>query len=229
MKFSVGQPTSMMSFIDVQSKKREEQSEKLASGLKINSASDDAAGLQLSNRLTSQIEGLNRLVGNAQDKINANNVADAQLSSITDTLQRANELSIQSGNPLYSNSAVQAEFDQLTEEINLVAEQALGQSNFISGLDANDPSATQTVISDALSNIGEQATSIGAQSNGLSSQIATYEVTSINSSASRSRILDTDYAQETSEQQKNNLLLQASLIVKKSDEERKGLLINQLV
>ena len=229
MTFSINKPTMSMSKIDILAKKEEENSEKLSSGLKINSAKDDAAGLQISNRLTTEITELNRLSGNAQDQINSNNVTDAQLSSITNTLQRAQELSIQSGNPLYSNSAVQTEFDQLTEEINLVAEQALGSADFISGLDASDPAGTQLAISDALDVVSANAASLGAQSNGLNSSISTYEVSNISANASRSRILDTDYAQESSEQKTNNLLLQASLIVKKQDEHRKGLLINKLV
>ncbi|MBU2970217.1 flagellin [Pseudoalteromonas sp. C2R02] len=211
------------------SQKEARKNEKLSSGYKINSAKDDAAGLQISNRLTSQINELNQRTVNSQDQVNLNNVTEAQLSSITSTLFRANELSIQSGNPLYSNSAIQGELDQLTQEINLVAEQALGESSFISGLDVSDPTNTQLAINEALEVVSASATALGADTNGLNSQISTYETSSINSSASRSRILDTDYAKDTSEQKTNNLLLQASLLVKKEDEERKGLLINKLV
>jgi len=229
MTFSINKPTVTMSQIDLLSKKQEEQNEKLSSGFKINSAKDDAAGLQISNRLTAEITELNRHSVNTQDQVNLNNVIDTQLSSITNTLFRANELSIQSGNPLYSNSAIQGEFDQLTEEINIIAEQALGESSFISGLDANDPANTQLAISEAIEVVSSNATALGAQTNGLNSQISTYEVSSINASASRSRILDTDYAQGSSDQKINNLLLQASLIIQKEDEDRKGLLINKLV
>lgn len=229
MTFSINKPTLATSQIDLLAKKKLEQNEKLSSGYKINSAKDDAAGLQISNRLTSQINELNQRTVNSQDQVNLNNVTEAQLSSITSTLLRANELSIQSGNPLYSNSAIQGELDQLTQEINLVAEQALGESSFISGLDVSDPTNTQLAINEALEVVSTSATALGADTNGLNSQISTYETSSINSSASRSRILDTDYAKDTSEQKTNNLLLQATLHVKKEDEERKGLLINKLV
>ncbi len=227
--FSIHKPASSLSFIERQQKDREKLTEQLSSGLKINKASDDAAGLQISNRLTSQINGLNQLAVNSSDQINLNNVSSGQYGSITDSLQRAAELSVQSGNPLYDSAAIQGELDQLTGEINAVAEQALGTSGFISGLDASDPAATQAAIESALATVGDAATSNGAQSNALSSQISTYEVTSSNSSAARSRIRDTDFAQTTGEMQKNELLLQASLKIQRSEEERKGLLFNKMV
>lgn len=228
MNFSINQSSSL-SFIEQAQKKREEETEKLASGFKINRAADDAAGLQISNRLTSQINGLNGQATNARDQVNLNNVASAQLSSINSSLQRANELSVQAGNPLTDSSAIQGELDQITGEINAVAGQALGNNSFISGLDASDPAASLAAIETALASVGEEASSLGAQSNGLEGQISTYEVTSNNSSAARSRIRDTDFSQSTSQQAQNDVLLQASLAIKKTEEERKGLLFNQLV
>lgn len=228
MNFSINQSSSI-SFIEQAQKKREEETEKLSSGFKINRAADDAAGLQISNRLTSQINGLDQQAVNSRDQTNLNNVASAQLSSITSSLQRANELAVQAGSPLSDSSAIQGELDQITGEINAIAGQALGNDSFISGLDANDPAASLAAVETALASVGEQASSLGAQSNGLQSQISTYEITSTNSSAARSRIRDTDFAQSTSEQQKNDILLQASLSIKKTEEERKGLLFNQMV
>jgi flagellin len=204
-----------LSFIERSQKERDEKTQQLSSGLKINKASDDAAGLLIANRLTAQIGGLDQMATNSRDQINLNNVADAQFSSISQSLQRANELAVQSGNPLYSSEAIQGELDQITGEINAIAEQALGQTDFISGLDATDPATTQAAISDALSATSAESSSVGAQSNALSSEINTYQRTSINSSASRSRIRDTDYASATSEQQKNDLLLQAAIITQK--------------
>jgi len=228
MNVSIGQSTSL-SFIEQAQKKREEQAEKLSSGFKINQAADDAAGLQISNRLTSQINGLNQLANNSRDQINLNDVASTQLSSITSSLQRANELAVQSGSPLSDNGAIQGEFDQIAGEINAIAGQALGNSTFISGLDASNPTASLAAIETALASVGEQASTLGADSNGLASQISTYEVTSTNTSEARSRIRDTDYASATGEQQKNDILLQAALITKKNEEERKGMLFNQLI
>jgi len=228
MNVSIGQSTSL-SFLEQAQKKREEQTEKLSSGFKINSAADDAAGLQISNRLTSQINGLNQLANNSRDQINLNDVASTQLSSITSSLQRANELAVQSGSPLTDSGAIQGEFDQIAGEINAIAGQVLGDASFISGLDASDPAASLAAIETALASVGEQASSLGADSNGLASQISTYEVTSSNTSEARSRIRDTDYASASGEQQKNDILLQAALITKKTEEERKGMLFNQLI
>lgn len=228
MNFSINQSSTSSAFEQAQ-QKREEQLEKQSSGLRINQAADDAAGLQISNRLTSQINELDQRVDNSRDQINLNNVASAQLSSITDSLQRANELAVQSGNPLYDNSAIQGEFDQITSEINAIAEQALGDSNFVSSLDAGDTTASLEAIETALASVSEQASSLGADSSALSSEVSTYQVTSTNSSAARSQIRDTDYASSTSEEQLNEVLLQASLSIKKTEEERKGLLFDQLV
>ncbi len=224
-----GTESSTLSYIDRFEKKREEEAEKLSSGLKINRASDDPAGLQIANRLTSSINASDQRATNARDQQSIYNTQAGQLSSITDSLQRANELSIQAGNPLNDSGAIQAELDQLTEEINVIAESALGQANFISGLDASDPSASQTIVSDASAVIDQTAGDIGAQSNGLDSRINNYQVSSINTSEARSRIQDTDYAETSSEQIKAELQLKIAVLTKKDEEERKGLLFNQFV
>ncbi|WP_299792586.1 flagellin [uncultured Shewanella sp.] len=220
---------SSLNFIERFEKRRQEQAEKLASGLKINKAADDPAGLQIANRLTSAINEVDRRASNARDQQSIYNTQAGQLSSITDSLQRANELAIQAGNPLNDNSAIQAELDQLTDEINIIAESALGQTNFISGLDASDPSASQTIISDASAVIEQSAADIGASSNGLDSRINNYQISSINTSAARSRIQDTDFSESSSEQVKADIQLKIAVLTKKDEEERKGLLFNQFI
>lgn len=229
MNLSINSASSSLSIIDRINKEREEKDEQLASGKRINSAADDAAGLQISERLTSQINEYQQLSVNSQDQVNSNNVQAGQLSSISDSLQRANVLSIQSANPLSDNNAIQGELDQLTEQINTIAGEALGDSSFIAGLDASDPEATQQALEAAFSSIDSNAAELGAQSNALSSQVSSYEISRVNVSQSRSRIEDTDYAATGSEQQQLNTLLQASIINKKDEDARKGLLINQLV
>ena len=226
---SINQSPTNLSFIDKLNQQREEQAEKLASGKRINKAADDAAGLQIANRLTSEINQDQQLSFNAQDQANINNVEAGALSAITDGLLRAEELSIQSGNPLYDSSAIQGELDQITEQINTLASEVLGQDNFISGLDASDPAATQTILQDTSTLVSENASALGAETNALASQVATYQTGVVNLSESRSRIEDTDYAAATSEQAKNDLLLQSAIILKKEQEERKGLLFNKLV
>jgi len=226
---SVNQTSANLSFIERLNKQREEQDEKLASGKRINSAADDPAGLQIANRLTSQVNQNQQLSFNAQDQVNLNNVQAGALSSIANNLERANILSVQSGNPLYDTDAIQDELTQITEEINVIASDVLGQDNFISGLDAADPVTTQTIIQDTATIVNESASALGAESNALISQIATYETSVVNISASRSRIEDTDFASASSEQTKNDILLQAAIVNKKNEEERKGLLFNRFV
>jgi flagellin len=229
MNLSINQPSSSLSYIERKTKEREETDEKLSSGKSINSAADDDTGVQISSHLTSQINGYQQKSVNAQDQIKTNNVQESGLSAINESLQRANVLSIQSGSPLSDPSAIQNELNQLTEQINAVAGEVLGDPSFISGLDVSDTTTTQAALEDALSRVNESASALGAQSNALSSQVSTYETTRVNVSESRSRIEDTDYASVTSEKERLNVLLQAALINKQDEESRKGILINQIV
>ncbi|WP_448549616.1 flagellin [Thalassotalea fusca] len=127
------------------------------------------------------------------------------------------------------SSAIQGELDQLTEQINTIAGEVLGDSNFVSGLDANDPAATQAALETAFETINQTATDLGAESNALDSQVSTYETTRVNLSESRSRIRDTDVAATSAEAQQTNVLLQSAIIAKKDEDSRKGLLVNQIV
>lgn len=229
MALSINQNSPSLSIIDRLNKEREEKDEKLASGKRINSAADDAAGLQISSRLTSQINDSAQRSFNTQDQINTNNVQSGQFASISESLQQANVLSIQSGSALADPNAIQGELDQLTEQINAVAGEALGDPNFISGLDASDPETTQANLEAALTTINEGSAALGADSNALSSQVATYETTKVNVSASRSRIEDTDFAKTSGEKEQLNTLIQSAIVNKKDEDAKKGLLINKLV
>ena len=112
--------------------------ERLSSGLRINSAKDDAAGLAISERMTSQIRGLNQAVRNANDGISLAQTAEGALGEIGNNLQRIRELAIQSANATNSASdraALQAEVSQLTSEISRVASQT--QFNGLNLLDGS--------------------------------------------------------------------------------------------
>ncbi|MCP1675613.1 flagellin [Natronocella acetinitrilica] len=98
--------------------------ERLSSGLRINSAKDDAAGLAIAERFTSQIRGLNQASRNANDGISFSQTAEGALSTIGDALQRARELSIQAANDSNSATDRQAlndEVQQLIQEVSRVA------------------------------------------------------------------------------------------------------------
>ena len=98
---------------------------RLASGLRINSAKDDAAGLQISNRLTSQINGLEQGNRNAQDGISYSQTAEGAMDEITNMFQRIRTLAIQSANGTNSENdrkAIQQEVSQLCSEIDRIAD-----------------------------------------------------------------------------------------------------------
>lgn len=98
---------------------------RLASGLRINSAKDDAAGLQISNRMTSQINGLDQGNRNANDGISVSQTAEGALDEVTSMLQRIRTLAQQSANSTNSvedRNSLQKEVDQLSSEIDRIAD-----------------------------------------------------------------------------------------------------------
>jgi len=100
--------------------------ERLSSGLRINSAKDDAAGLAISTRFNSQIRGLNVAIRNAGDGISLAQTAEGALGTMNDNLQRIRELAVQSANATNSDvdrEALQAEVDQLLAEVTRTAEE----------------------------------------------------------------------------------------------------------
>lgn len=97
--------------------------ERLSSGFRINRAADDAAGLQISDRMTSQIQGLNQAVRNANDAISLTQTAEGALSEITTSLQRIRQLAVQSQNGINTSAdrtALQAEVSALKAEISRI-------------------------------------------------------------------------------------------------------------
>ena len=101
--------------------------EKLSSGLRINRAGDDASGLAVSEKLRSQIRGLNQASANAQNGIAFIQVAEAYLQETTDVMQRIRELSVQSSNGIYSAEDrlyIQVEVSQLVAEVDRIASHA---------------------------------------------------------------------------------------------------------
>jgi len=111
--------------------------ERLSSGFRINSAADDAAGLQISDRLTSQVEGLNQAVRNANDAISLSQTAEGALSEVTSSLQRIRQLAVQSQNGINSSAdrlALQKEVSALRTEISRIAtDTQFGSVNLLDG------------------------------------------------------------------------------------------------
>jgi flagellin len=111
--------------------------ERLSSGFRINSAKDDAAGLQISNRLTTQVLGLNMAVRNANDGISLAQTAEGAMGEITTALQRIRVLSVQAQNGINGSSdrlALQKEVSALKQEITRIAETTqFGGVNILEG------------------------------------------------------------------------------------------------
>ena len=111
--------------------------ERLSSGFRINSAADDAARLQISDRLTSQVQGLNQAVRNANDAISLSQTAEGALAEVTTSLQRIRQLAVQSQNGINSSAdrnALQKEVSALRTEISRIATTTqFGNVNILDG------------------------------------------------------------------------------------------------
>ncbi len=138
--------------------------QRLSSGLRVNSAKDDAAGLYTINRMTSDIRGLNQASRNAADGISLAQTAEAALGQIGDNLQRIRELAVQSANgTVEDRTGMQAEVDQLTAEIHRVVGSA--KFNGVALLDGTSGAITFQV----------------GQDNGETISVAQGDMTGINS------------------------------------------------
>jgi flagellin len=143
---------------------------RLSSGLRINSAKDDAAGLAIADRFTSQIRGLTQAARNANDGISLAQTAEGALASIGDNLQRIRELSVQSANATNSSSdraSLQLEVAQLVSEIDRVST----QTSF-NGTNLLDGSFTSKAFQVG-ANVGQTIT-VGAIANARSSALGQF-------------------------------------------------------
>ena len=251
--------------------------ERLSTGQRINSASDDAAGLAISSRMTSQINGLNQAVRNANDGIAMLQTADGAIVEITSMLQRMRELAVQvsSGTAIAADrAAADVEFDALRNEIERIADQtqyngtlllngSIGSSGEVKfqvganadqtvshtfsdyqtadatdstsnplgaldntgdGTDDND-GLTNTLhdlttasnhdetldgLTSAINNVNARRAAIGSMINRLEFAVDNLSNVSQNASASRSSILDADYASETTELARTQIIQQAA-------------------
>ena len=233
--------------------------ERLSTGQRINSAADDAAGLAISSRMTSQISGLNVAVRNANDAISMVQTADGAMIEMGNMLQRMRELAVQASTGTNSSTdvtALQTEFTALRDEIFRVVENTqwngtnlldgdvdgsgddaavafqVGANasqtitvdfgdfetgvdwgvNFTTGIAMADSSTAGTnigYIDAALTALNTQRATFGAAINRLEYAADNLANVSQNTSASRSRILDADYAAETTELARTQIIQQA--------------------
>ena len=123
-------------------------SEKLSSGYRINRAADDAAGLTISEKMRKQMRGLDRASTNAQDGVSAVQTAEGALTEVHSMLQRMNELANQASNGTNSTSdrdAIQAEIEQLTTEVDRVAETTKFNETYLLKGNADGTTSTKNV------------------------------------------------------------------------------------
>lgn len=146
--------------------------QRLSSGLRINSAKDDAAGLAISERFTSQIRGINQAARNANDGISLAQTAEGALGEVSNNLQRIRELAVQSANATNSatdRDALQAEVSQLISEIDRVSTQtefngvklldgSFTNKAFQIGANANQTISITSIASARTSTLGQQYT-----------------------------------------------------------------------
>lgn len=238
--------------------------ERLSTGQRINSASDDAAGLAIGSRMTSQIRGLDTGIRNANDAISMISTADGALIEVTNMLQRMRELALQASNGTTTSADrayLSSEYANLLSEIDRIAENTqwngmsiLNHTSTASsefkyqvganggqtiGVDfgdmRNDASgvfhvltsshgtitaattasaitqgtAAVSALDTAITAVNSQRATFGAAINQLTYAVDNLSNVKVNAEASRSRIMDADYAVETSELARTQIISQA--------------------
>lgn len=210
--------------------------EKLSSGLRINRAADDAAGLSISEKMRGQIRGLEQAQRNVQDGISFAQTAEGAMNEVSSMLTRIKELSVQQENGTYSDgdkSNIKAELGQLGAQIDAILTNTKFNGINISGgsvaIQADDDSFQITITgidsagfkgmtsavtlasaTTAIENVAKQRAQLGAVQNRMEYTSNNLGTTVENLTASESRIRDTDMAKEMVAMSKNNILLQAS-------------------
>ena len=206
--------------------------EKLSSGLAINRAADNAAGLSISEKMRSQIRGLEQGVRNAQDGVSFIQTAEGALTEVSDMLVRLKELMVQDSSGTYNDSDkdnIAAEVGELTTQIGNIftntkfndiavfttgATIAMGEKGTdtldIADVTAITVGADATGIDANIDLVNTMRATYGAQQNRLEHAINNYNTTAQNLTSAESRIRDVDMAKEMTNYTKDNILLQAA-------------------
>ena len=218
--------------------------ERLSSGLRVNSAKDDAAGLAIADRMNAQIRGTSVAIRNANDGISLAQTAEGALATITDALQRMRELGVQAQNATNGTTDranLDTEYQALSSEITRIAAQTKFNGTAIVGTGAgaqvfqvganNADTVTLTTtavttvaggltttalastavaaLDTALDTITTSRATYGAAISRLGMTIQNLSITSEAQSAARGRIMDADFAAETSNLSRTQILQQA--------------------
>lgn len=235
--------------------------QRLSSGLRVNSAKDDAAGLAIAERMNAQVKGLNVAIRNANDAISLSQTAEGALGKVGENLQRMRELAVQAANgtnssadrttldqeytalagevtrvlqstkfnglSLLNSSVPAAGFDfqvgannNANEKINIAVSDITAGTGIAavtgSGASASIADATgalalgaMNALSTAIDEVSSARAKFGASQNRFEAVIANLQIASENQSASRSRIMDADFASETANLTRGQILQQA--------------------
>jgi flagellin len=182
--------------------------ERLSSGLRVNSARDDAAGLAVAMGYQSSVSGLTVQIRNAADSISTAQTADGKLGVATDILQRMNELAVQAQgtNGAANASLIAVEFNALNGQLN-----ALGAASVSDSINTGGLTGAQAAVSiaDILVSVAKLRAGHGATIAQAEFTIQAYEADRENTSAALSRIMDADFAAETANLTRGQILQQA--------------------
>ena len=209
--------------------------ERLSTGKRINSAKDDAAGQGIASRMTAQIRGLDQAVRNANDGISMLQTADGAMEEVSNMLQRMRELAVQYGNDTNvtaDQTALNTEFQALSSEITRINDDTTWNSSNLFGsaavtfqVGANSGDVISVSITDFaltgsittlgaidtdIDNINTYRSNLGAGINRLTYAANNALSISTNTSASRSRVVDTDYAKVSAELARTQIVQQAA-------------------
>jgi flagellin len=235
--------------------------QRLSSGLRVNSAKDDAAGLAIAERMNSQVKGMNVAIRNANDAISLSQTAEGALGKVGENLQRMRELAVQAANGtnstadrttldqeytalagevtrvlqstkfnglnLLNASAPAAGFDfqvgannngnekiniatsDLTAGAGIAAVTGAGASASISDATGAKALAAMDALSTAIDEVSTARATFGAAQNRFEAVISNLQIAAENQSASRSRIIDADFASETANLTRGQIMQQA--------------------
>jgi len=247
-------------------RKQEQAMERLSSGLRVNSAADDAAGLAVAGKMESQLRGINMSIRNAQDGIGLIQTAESGLNEIRNMVLRIRELAVQMANGIYENtpdrSNAQLEVAALIEQVDLIAENTrfndvavidgtftsvtiqagnttaetielsfvdLAQTGLaINGAQVNTQTnaiAAMATMDSALQTISQEQAKFGSLQNRLSYSVANLSRASVMTEQALGRIMDADFAQESTALSKSQILNQAATSMLAQANQSKSLLL----
>lgn len=193
--------------------------ERLSSGLRINSAKDDAAGLAVSLNMDAEARGISAKIRNNSDNISQAQVADGALQVVGDILLRMSELESQAASTTLTSTDkgyINSEFTALAASMGTIQSAATlnGQTAFAQGITsvasiATTVGASAAGITAALGSVAASRATAGAVMNNLQFQIQSQQANYENQMAAKSRIVDADFAQETANLARYQILQQA--------------------